>query len=72
MIIGFQRNLKNVVKRSHLYHNSSKNGKSINNCKNPISNDDKFCIEDFQNQDQGEEASNNLVVRMDKSRRIYY
>lgn len=30
---------------------------------------EKFVIEDCQNQDQGESASNNLVVRMDKSRR---
>jgi len=63
--------VENSIKRSILFGKKSKGGTSnLNNCKNPNCNDDKFVIEDFQNQDQGEEANNNLVVRMDKNRRI--
>ena len=63
--------MKNIVKRS-LYFNNKTPGmnSNINNCKNRNSNDDKFVIEDFQNQDQGEEVINDLVVKMDKSKRI--
>ena len=64
--------MTNVVKKSALFARKADVGAAslgLNNCKNPNCNDDKFVIEDFQNQDQGEEANNNLVVRMDKSRR---
>ena len=64
--------MTNVVKKSALFARKADVGAAslgLNNCKIPNCNDDKFVIEDFQNQDQGEEANNNLVVRMDKSRR---
>lgn len=62
--------MKSEVKKSKLF---SKN-KSNNQIKkeNSPELEDKFVIEDFQNQDQGEEFNNNLVVRMDKSRRNLY
>lgn len=64
--------MTNVVKKSALFARKPDVGAAslgLNNCKNPNCNNDKFVIEDFQNQDQGEEANNNLVVQMDKSRR---
>ena len=56
------------MKKSNLFFKKGANNHN-NNCNNPNLNDDKFVIEDFQNQDQGEELDANLVVRMDKSRR---
>lgn len=59
--------MKSEVKKSKLFSKYQEN-KQIKKENSPEI-EDRFVIEDFQNQDQGEEFNNNLVVRMDKSRR---